>query len=155
MTINSIQVVAGIIQNELQQVLISKRLPHKPLGGFWEFPGGKIEPGETPFAALKRELFEEVNLNVIKAEPFLTTQHFYDEKYTKVSSKCVEPGIPLLQNERRRVYIILQCWRVIDYDGSPYGKELQTIRWINLKKLPTFEFPEANKQIVSALMSSL
>jgi 8-oxo-dGTP diphosphatase len=72
MTSSVLYVVAGLIYNKTHQILIAQRPLHKPLGGLWEFPGGKIENNESPFEALERELFEETGIYNLKAQPFMT-----------------------------------------------------------------------------------
>ena len=74
-------VVVGIIRNPLGEILIAKRPEHKYKGGLWEFPGGKIEPSETPLDALKRELREELNIEVIKAESWLQCEYDYSDRF--------------------------------------------------------------------------
>ncbi len=70
----TIDVVCAIIQKE-GKVFIAQRKPHKSLGGYWEFPGGKLEFGEDPIAALKRELLEEMEM--IIAKPIYFGEHIY------------------------------------------------------------------------------
>lgn len=71
-----IKVVCGIIFND-DLVYLCRRNPHKSLGGYWEFPGGKIEPGEEEESALSRELFEELGMKVEIKEYFKTVVHNY------------------------------------------------------------------------------
>lgn len=72
-----IKVVCGIIWKD-DKVFIARRKPEKSMGGYWEFPGGKIEEGEDPEAALKRELKEELGMNVVVKEYFGTNNHQYE-----------------------------------------------------------------------------
>jgi 8-oxo-dGTP diphosphatase len=72
-----IDVVAGIITQE-GKVLLARRAKHKSLAGKWEFPGGKIEDGETPEAALSRELQEEFNIQTRVNDHLITVEHSYD-----------------------------------------------------------------------------
>jgi 8-oxo-dGTP diphosphatase len=73
-----VKVVAGIIEDEAGRVLIAQRPPGKRLAGMWEFPGGKIEAGEAPDAALKRELKEELELDIRPLEDLGKYAHVYD-----------------------------------------------------------------------------
>jgi len=70
----TIDVVCAIIRKE-EEVFIARRKPNKSLGGFWEFPGGKVENGEDPVAALKRELLEEMDMSI--AHPIYFGEHLY------------------------------------------------------------------------------
>lgn len=125
-----VPVVAGVIFNSSQQILVAKRPTDKPLGGLWELPGGKIEPNESAFEALQRELAEEIDIQVTQAEFILTTCHRYDTKT-----------------------IDLQFWRVLAYQGQAKGHEGQQIAWIELSDLRSFEFPPGNQQIIQYLLS--
>ncbi len=122
---NEIHVVAGIITNEADLVLIAKRPEGKPLAGYWEFPGGKLEAGESGMDALRRELREEINVNVLEAIPWFSIQHQYPNK--KVS---------------------LEVWQVQGFEGAPIGNEGQEIRWVTREALSNYHFPEANTEII-------
>lgn len=79
----------GIISNE-GKVLICRRAAHKHLAGFWEFPGGKVEPGEDPGSSLKRELSEELGMEIGNAEYFMEHVHDYgDFKIKLIAYRCV------------------------------------------------------------------
>jgi 8-oxo-dGTP diphosphatase len=121
-------VVAAVILDAHQHCLLALRPPHKHQGGLWEFPGGKVEPGETPLEALRRELREELALEVQRAEPLLVTTHNYPDK-------CVT----------------LDVWVVREFCGEPRGMEGQQLRWYALEELQTLAFPAANYPIVRVL----
>lgn len=74
-----IQVTAAIVIDN-QRVLAARRAPHKHMGGYWEFPGGKVEPGETPEESLTRELSEELGIVVRVGKHFYSNQHDYGDK---------------------------------------------------------------------------
>lgn len=74
-----IDVVAAVIENEAGKILVAKRKQGKKLGGFWEFPGGKIEEGETPQDSLKRELQEEMNVEIEVGAFIGENVHYYVE----------------------------------------------------------------------------
>lgn len=123
-----IHVVAGVIANDAGDVLLALRPKHKHKGGLWEFPGGKVEQGESPRAALARELEEEIALTVEQAEPFLLIDHDYGDKQ-----------------------VTLDVWRVTRFSGTPHGREGQEIAWVPVAELAGYRFPEANAAIVAAL----
>jgi len=125
-------VVCAIIVNEADQVLVALRAPHQDYGGFWEFPGGKCEPGEALQDALTRELREELAIEVQAAEPWMIIDHEY-ELY----------------------FVTLHIWRVLRYEGEPSGCEGQWVQWMNREALKTLQFPEANQPIVEALSVTL
>lgn len=121
-----IKVVAAIIRQN-GRVLLARRAKHKHQGGLWEFPGGKIEAGETPEQALKRELKEELAIEVTKLNPVFQTSHQYPE-----------------------YGVHLAIWEVTAFNGVAEGAEGQEITWVQPKNLWQYDFPEANKAIVTA-----
>jgi|SRR6185312_346518 len=123
-----IAVVAGIICNAQREILIALRPQHVPQGDLWEFPGGKIEPTETPFIALQRELQEEVGIQVIHAKPFMQIHHAYPERN-----------------------VDLDVWWVEEFVGVPHGVEGQEVRWVRPVDLLLLKFPSANLPIIEKL----
>ena len=124
----TLQVVAAVLKDEQGRVLINQRPSGKPWAGYWEFPGGKIEAGESPWAALARELREELGLAVHEARPWLQLHHDY-------------PG--------RRVH--LDVWRVSRFSGVAQSHEGQTLAWLRPDELGTRELLPADAPIVKAL----
>ena len=128
----SIQAVVGVIYNPQQQVLIALRPANKSLAGFWEFPGGKIEQGETAEQALNREMLEEIGIEVKSTKLLLQTHHNYPDQS-----------------------VFLIAFEITEFDGQPQGKEGQTIRWVMSKELTQFQFPDANRVIVETVMTRI
>lgn len=124
----TIQVVAAVLKDEQGQVLINRRPAGKPWAGYWEFPGGKIEPGETPIEALRREFHEELGLTVHDAHSWLQLSYDYPE---------------------RRVH--LDVWRVRGFSGTPRAQEGQTLAWVRIAELPVWGLLPADASIVTAL----
>ncbi len=124
----SIDVVVGIIEDSAGLVLINRRLAGTHMSGWWEFPGGKRRQHEEPLAALRRELFEELRIDVIRAAPFLQLSHDYPD---------------------RRVN--LDIWSVAEYSGTPTSAEGQSLRWVSLEELSAIELLAADRPIVEAL----
>ena len=125
-----IHVVIGLVLNKKKQVLIARRQKGQHLAGFWEFPGGKLEPSETPTQTLKRELLEEVNVTPIKPQPFMQQSHDYDDRT-----------------------VFLDFWLVEDFSGEVAANEAQEIRWVALPELINYKFPEANGAVLSRLLN--
>lgn len=128
MSLTRIDVVVGVIFNAYQQVLVAQRhFAHQ--GICWEFPGGKIEPGESEVAALKRELFEEVGIIVIAHLPWLVIDHDYVDKA-----------------------VSLKVHKITAFEGQPKGCEGQKIQWLAPSILSQLSVPKANERIVQALL---
>lgn len=124
-------VAVALIFSSADTILIARRHSHLHQGGKWEFPGGKIECGETVLSALKRECLEEVGLEILQAEPFCEIPFIYTEKK-----------------------VLLDTWVVKQFNGEAVGCEQQELRWVRLSELLDYDFPEPNKKIISLLYSS-
>lgn len=129
---NWTQVAVGVIVNEAKEILIALRPEQSHQGGLWEFPGGKLEAGESVEAALTRELHEELGLLVSSCRPLLVIHHEYADK-----------GV-----------VLNVCW-VDEFTGLVSGREGQPIRWVTVAELPDYRFPTANHDIVIAIQKEL
>ncbi|BAQ60039.1 mutator mutT protein [Geminocystis sp. NIES-3708] len=118
----------AVIINDKQEILIDKRLPTGLMANLWEFPGGKIEKGETPQDCIKREIKEELGVDIIINHHLLDITHRYSEFIVTLS-----------------VYI---CEIIT---GKPKTLECAEIRWVTVSQLDDFEFPSANQEIILAL----
>ncbi len=127
-------VAAVIVSADQQQIFISRRADHLHQGGFWEFPGGKVEADESPESALARELFEELDIRIETAQPYMQVAHDYPDKQ-----------------------VFLDIWQVDSFTGTARGKEGQECRWVSLQELlieqpeRLFHFPAANQPILERL----
>lgn len=128
--IQLLNVVVGLVFNNQNEVLIALRPPHVVQPGVWEFPGGKVETGETLENALIREFQEEIGIHITQAAFFL--------KIEKPSSE-------------KNSVLTLHIFRVLQFSGTPRGCENQEIRWVPINTLKNYTFPEANSEIVLAL----
>jgi 8-oxo-dGTP diphosphatase len=126
-----IHVVAGALFDTQGRVLIAQRPPGKHMAGGWEFPGGKLEPGEEARAGLKRELQEELGVDVIDASPLIAYEHGYTD---------------------RRVF--LDLWLVSRYTGEPRSVEGQPLQWVTLDELETVGLLEADRPMIPALRNA-
>ena len=125
-----VTVAVGILIDPQGRVLITRRAPQTHQGGLWEFPGGKVEPGETIVDALARELKEELGVTVLISEPFMTLEHDYGEQ-------CV----------------CLAVHRVTSWRGEPSGMEGQPLAWEQPANLTDWPFPAANQPILTRLLT--
>jgi A/G-specific adenine glycosylase len=110
------------------RVLLSKRPPEGLLGGLWEFPGGKREPGETPVAAMVREVREELGVEVAPEEKIAAIDHAYSH-----------------------FEITLHAYRCRHVDGEPRAREGQELAWVTVDELDDYAFPAANRRILKML----
>lgn len=124
----SIFVVAGVLLNNEQKVLIARRKAHQDQGGLWEFPGGKCEAGEQSSEALKRELKEELGVVILQAQSLLSKTHEYPNKIVHLE------------------FFLIDKWQ-----GDARGAEGQQIRWVEKHCLHDFQFPAANNEMVARL----
>ncbi len=118
----------AVIWNDQRQILIDRRRPEGILGGLWEFPGGKIEPGETIEDCIKREIWEEIGIGIEVGEHLITI----DYTYTHL-----------------RVTLTVHHCRHLT--GIPQPLECDEIRWVTLDEIDQFTFPKANEQVIDVL----
>ncbi len=123
-----IQVVAAVLRDRQGRVLVADRPAGKPMAGFWEFPGGKLEPGEKPFDALRRELKEELGIEVRCAYRLLRFAYRYPEREVE-----------------------LDVWRVTAWDGEPSAHEGQRLAWHRPRDLMGIGLLPADEPIVRSL----
>jgi len=128
----TIRVVAAVIRDELGRVLISQRPEGKHYAGLWEFPGGKVEAGEAAESALRRELREELGIEVAGCEPLLSLRHEYPERQVE-----------------------LWVWTVEQYAGVAQGLEGQALRWLTVSELRGIELLPADLPIIERLESTM
>jgi len=122
-----VHVAAAAIFDRRGRVLIARRPPHVHQGDLWEFPGGKLEPGESVEQALRRELWEELHITPLRSRPLIRVPFQYPDKR-----------------------VLLDVWRVDEFAGEPHGREGQPVRWVAPGELPGYAFPAANRPIVAA-----
>ena len=129
---NFLSVASAALIDADGRLLIQQRPPGKPFAGLWEFPGGKVEEGETPEAALIRELKEELDIDV--AEACLAPATFASE---------LQPG-----GTRHMVLLLYVCrkWR-----GTPKSLEGATVRWVRVQELYGLEMPAPDKPLIGLL----
>ena len=118
----------GVIRSADEKVLLAQRQSGQHLAGFWEFPGGKLEKGESGLEALQRELKEELGIDVDSAEYLFDIEYDYPEKAVKLINYIVD-----------------------DFEGEPVGAENQRLKWVDKKDLRNYKLPPANVAIVEYL----
>ena len=127
-------VVACALVDVDGRVLIAQRPEGKQLAGLWEFPGGKVEPGETPEAALVRELKEELDIEVSEAclAPFVFTSHAYES-----------------------FHLFMPLWLCRRWSGTVTAREHQAIAWVKPARLNEYPMPPADEPLVAYLRDFL
>ena len=125
----ALHVVAGVITDSEGRILLARRAEGRELAGLWEFPGGKVEPGETPEAALARELEEELGLDVDVGAPLI--------------------DVPQQTPTRR---LRLDVRRIATWRGTPTGYEGQALAWVPPEQLASHDMPAPDRPVVAALL---
>jgi len=121
-------VAAGILCDARGRILIAERLGDGPFHGLWEFPGGKIVPGETSPQALSRELAEELGIEVTVCSSFMNLRHEYDDRIVSIE------------------FFIVSEW-----NSDPVGREGQELRWVSAEALNADDLLRADIPVVAAL----
>ncbi len=122
-----LHVAVAVIENDDGEILIARRHDHLHQGGVWEFPGGKVEPGEQPLQALQRELVEELAIECASAHPLIRIPYSYPDRK-----------------------VLLDVWRVTGFHGEARGMEGQPVAWVKKRALCDYRFPAANYSIIRA-----
>jgi 8-oxo-dGTP diphosphatase len=127
-------VAAAALIDDEGRVLIAQRPAGKSLGGLWEFPGGKVEPGESPEAALIRELREELSVTVEaeSLEPFAFASHGYED-----------------------FHLLMPLYLVMDWRGTPTPLEAQALAWVRPAALRDYPMPPADEPLVHEIIERL
>lgn len=125
-----IEVVVGLLEDQRGRFLIAQRRPGTHMAGRWEFPGGKLNPAETAFDALCRELREELAVAVTVATPFIVLEHAYEDRQVR-----------------------LDTWLVTGWEGEPRSCEGQALQWVTADKLRDAQLLEADAPIINALLA--
>jgi 8-oxo-dGTP diphosphatase len=121
-------VAAGILLDSADRVLIAERLSDGPFHGLWEFPGGKIDAGESAHDALSRELSEELGIEVTACSSFMNLRHEYEDRVVTIE------------------FFIVDAW-----NREPEGCEGQALRWVSKYRLDAEELLPADMPVVQAL----
>lgn len=127
-----VEVVAGVIADARGRILLARRTEGRDLAGLWEFPGGKREPGESPEAALVRELHEELGIHAEVGTPLIAVPQQYPHKRLRLDVRHID------------------SWR----GGAPKGLDGQALAWVPLNKLASYAMPPADRPVVAALLQS-
>jgi len=124
-----IPVAVGIARDPMGRLLVGQRPACKDYPGKWEFPGGKLEPGESVYTALVREFREELGLEITRAEPAFVVRHHYPDRSVE-----------------------LNVWRVLDFLGKATGLEDQVVCWVAPRELAGLDFLDGNQTLVERVI---
>jgi 8-oxo-dGTP diphosphatase len=138
-----VHVVAAILTDARGRILLSRRTDGRDLAGLWEFPGGKVEVGESPEAALARELREELGIEIGASAPLIAVPHAY------AARGCA--GDARAATQKR---ILLDVRTVASFRGRPRGLEQQALTWVTREKLSGYAMPGADLPVVAALQQT-
>jgi 8-oxo-dGTP diphosphatase len=124
----TILVVAAALYGRDGRILIAQRPPGKHMAGRWEFPGGKVDTGESEAEALVRELREELGIEVTSSHPFMRLAHSYNDRDVQLS-----------------------MWIVERFSGEPQSLDGQALKWVELLRLEEEDILEADRPFIEAL----
>jgi 8-oxo-dGTP diphosphatase len=116
------------------RVLLAQRPAGKAMAGLWEFPGGKVEPGETPEAALIRELEEELGINTWQS--------------------CLAP-LSFASHSYADFHLLMPLFACRKWEGTPRSREGQALKWVRARDLKDFPMPEADIPLIPVLRDLL
>ena len=120
-------VVSLALINDADEILISKRPKNKYLAGFWEFPGGKVEDGETPESALIREIKEELNIDI--------------------NDKCIAP-LSFSEFDYKEFQLLLLLYVCRRWEGQPRSMENNELKWVKPNMLRKYKMPPADDSLI-------
>lgn len=120
-------VVSIALINEANEILLSKRPNNKHLAGFWEFPGGKVESGETPEGALIREIKEELNIDI--------------------NDKCIAP-LSFSEFDYKEFQLLLLLYICRRWEGEPKSMENNELKWVEPNMLKKYKMPPADDSLI-------
>ena len=123
-----VDVVAGVITDARGRILLARRTEGRDLAGLWEFPGGKVDPGETPEQALVRELREELDIEARVGDPVIAVPQQYPHKRLRLDVR-----------------------RIAAWTGTLKGLDGQALAWVPEHKLASYAMPDADRPVVAAL----
>lgn len=123
-----IDVAAGVLLSADNKILLAQRPAGKHMAGYWEFPGGKFEAGETAEQALARELQEELGVDIAGSEPLIEIVHHYPERSVRLHVRVVR-----------------------DWDGEPQNLDQQALEWVAKSQLTAWDLLPADGPIVNAI----
>lgn len=127
-------VAACALVDRENRILLAQRPPHKAMAGLWEFPGGKLEPGETPEQALIRELEEELAV--------------------RTEAACLAP-LTFASHAYADFHLLMPLYICRKFDGIPVSREGQTLKWVRARDLRDYSMPEADAPLVPVLQDLL
>ncbi len=125
---HTVHVVAGVISDARGRILLARRTEGRDLAGLWEFPGGKVDPGETPEQALVRELREELGIEAQVGEAVIAVPQQYPHKRLRLDVR-----------------------RIASWTGTVKGLDGQALVWVPPHKLASYAMPDADRPVVAAL----
>jgi len=123
-----IEVAVGIVYDHLGRVLVGQRVVNDRYYQKWEFPGGKIEAGESVEQALVREFKEEVGIQINSSEDFMLVEHDYPDRHVRLHVRTVK-----------------------DYSGKVSPLEGQAVKWVQVGDLDKLDFLQGNESMIDAL----
>ncbi len=132
-------VAAVALINDTEEILLAQRPEGKAMAGLWEFPGGKVEAGESPEDALRRELREElgIEVNIAQLKPLTFASHSYE-------ATSAHPAF----------HLFMPLYSCRQWEGEVVAHEHQALEWVSKARLPGYPMPEADLPLVAFIQSA-
>jgi 8-oxo-dGTP diphosphatase len=125
-----IEVAVGVVYNQYGEVLVGQRIAKDLYFRKWEFPGGKLETGETVDQALTREFLEETGIRIVSSRPLMLVEHDYPDRHVR-----------------------LHVHTITDFEGDARSEEGQALKWVTLEQLNQLDFLQGNQVILEKLQT--
>jgi len=126
-----IEVAVGVVYNKQGQVLVGQRVVKDRYFQKWEFPGGKLEIGETVDQALAREFLEETSIRILSSKPLMLVDHDYPDRHVRLHVHTIK-----------------------HFEGDADSQEGQALKWVSLQELNELDFLQGNQVILEKLQEA-
>ena len=157
----TVLVAAAVLIDPDKRILLAQRPVGKAMAGLWEFPGGKVEPGESPEVALIRELQEELGIEAchscLTPGPFASHTYSFEPPHDEPGCGCPTDNSNFVSAHtlglKAEFHLLMPVFLCRRWKGAPHAKEGQVLAWKTLHQMRDMPMPPADIPLISTLMS--